>query len=147
MPMTHGALAKRDESDARHRAVATVVIADDNDHFRTGMVRALQRRADLELVHAVSDGAQALEAIRTLRPDLALIDARMPLVDGLLLTRTVRAEPGLAATRIVVLSARADDDFAAQALEAGAVGFLDKTQSRRDICDVVARLAVPRPEA
>lgn len=145
--MTHGALAKRDAADTRPRAVATVVLADDNDHFRTGMVRALQRRTDLELVHAVSDGAQALEAIRTLRPDLALIDARMPLVDGLLLTRTVRAEPGLTATRIVVLSARADDDFAAQALEAGAVGFLDKTQSRRDICDVVARLAVPRPEA
>jgi CheY-like chemotaxis protein len=147
MPMTHGALAKRDRPDARPRRVATIVIADDNDHFRAGMVRALQRRDDLELVHAVGDGAQALEAIRTLRPDLALIDARMPLVDGLLLTRTVRAEPALASTRIVVLSARADDEFAGQALEAGAVGFLDKTQSRRDICDVVARLAAPSPEA
>jgi CheY-like chemotaxis protein len=147
MPMTHGALAKRDRSDARHPGVATVVIADDNDHFRAGMVRALERRDDLELVHAVSDGAQALEVIRALHPDVALIDARMPLVDGLLLTRTVRAEPALAATRIVLLSARADDDFAAQALAAGAVGFLDKTRSRRDICDAVTRLAPPGPDA
>jgi CheY-like chemotaxis protein len=111
------------------------------------MVRALERRDDLELVHAVSDGAQALEVIRALRPDVALIDARMPLVDGLLLTRTVRAEPALTATRIILLSARADDAFTAEALDAGAVGFLDKTQSRRDICDAVTRLAPPRPDA
>jgi DNA-binding NarL/FixJ family response regulator len=147
MPMTHGALAKRERSDARPRAVASVVIADDNDHFRTGLVRTVERRADLRLVHAVTDGAQALDAIRALRPDVALIDARMPLVDGLTLTRMVQAEPSLAGTRVVVLSARADDAFVAQALEAGAAGFLDKSQSRRAICDVVARIAVPEPEA
>jgi DNA-binding NarL/FixJ family response regulator len=147
MPMTHGALAKRDRLDARNGDVATVVIADDNDHFRAGMVRALERRDDLELIHAVSDGAQALEVIRTLRPDVALIDARMPLVDGLLLTRTVRAEPALATTRIILLSARADAAFAAQALDAGAVGFLDKSRSRRDICDAVMSLAPPSPDA
>jgi CheY-like chemotaxis protein len=147
MPMTHGALAKRERHDARPRRVATVVIADDNDHFRTGMVRTLQRREDLELVHAAGDGAQALEAIRTLRPDVALVDARMPLVGGLLLTQTVRSEPGLASTQVVLLSARADAELVEQALAAGAVDVLDKARSRREICDVVARVGVPRPEA
>lgn len=144
--MTYGALANRDRSQCPRPGVATVVVADDNDHFRAGMVRSLQRRSDLELVHAVSDGAQALEAIRRLRPDVALVDARMPLVDGLTLTRTVRDDPTLAATHVVLLSARADDEYVGRALDAGAEAFLDKTVSRRAICDAVARVAAPRPE-
>jgi CheY-like chemotaxis protein len=142
--MNHGALVKGDTSDVAAVRPVSVVVADDNQYFRDGMVRVLGRRDDLELVAAVADGAQALQAIRALRPDVALIDARMPLLDGLGLAAMVTADPELAGTQIVLLSARADAEMEAQALAAGAVAFLDKTQPRRRICDVVAGVVTER---
>jgi CheY-like chemotaxis protein len=142
--MNHGALVKGDTPDVAPMRPVSVVVADDNQYFRDGMVRILGRRDDLELLAAVADGAQALEAIRALRPDVALVDARMPLLDGLGVATMVTADPELAGTQVVLLSARADDEMRAQALSAGAVEFLDKTQPRRRICDVVASVVRER---
>lgn len=143
--MHQSALAHHERPEAHRGRRPTVVIADDNEYFLGGMVRALRRRDDVELVRALSDGAQALRAIRELHPDVAVVDARMPVLDGLALARTVADDPALSDTRVVLLSARADDGMVADALEAGAARFLDKSRSRREICAVVAGLAAPRP--
>jgi CheY-like chemotaxis protein len=142
--MNHGALAKGDTSDVAATRGVSVVVADDNQYFRDGMVRSLARRDDIELLAAVPDGARALEAIRQLRPDVALVDARMPLLDGLGLAAMVTTDPELSGTMIVLLSARADAEMQAQALAAGAVAFLDKTQPRRRICDVLVSVVAER---
>lgn len=125
----------------------SIVIADDNVYFRAGMVRALNNRADFDVVADVDDGAQAFEAIRRLRPDVALLDARMPVLDGLALTEMLTADPDCADVRVVLLSARSDAVIAEEARIAGAEAFLDKTQPRRQIGDAilaVARRVVPR---
>jgi CheY-like chemotaxis protein len=142
--MNHGALAKGDTGGIAAMHPVSVVVADDNQYFRDGMVRILGRRDDLDLLAAASDGAQALEAIRATRPDVALVDARMPLLDGLALATMVSSDAELSATQIVLLSARADDEMRAQALAAGAVEFLDKTQPRRRICDVLVSVVAQR---
>jgi DNA-binding NarL/FixJ family response regulator len=131
---------RREGQDARERRV-TVLVADDNDRFRSGMVRALGRCADVLVVGDVVNGALALEATRALRPQVVLADARTPLLDGLEVARSVTSDPELDGTRVVLLSARHDRRLREDAEAAGAVACLDKSDSRRDICDAVLTLA------
>ncbi len=121
----------------------TVLVADDNDRFRSGMVRALGRLADVVVVGDVADGERALAVARELRPRIVLADARMPVVDGLEVARGVTADPALRGTLVVLLSARNDRRLRDDARAAGAVGCLDKSDSRREICDAVLALARP----
>lgn len=121
----------------------TVLVADDNDRFRSGMVRALSRRDRVEVVSDVENGARALEEIRTHRPRLVLVDARMPILDGLGVARAVTADPELGDVRVVILSARHDRVLSEDARTAGAVACLDKSDSRREICDAVLAFAGP----
>jgi len=125
----------------------TVVVADDNHHFRSGMVRALGNREDFTVLAQAEDGASAFEAIRRLRPDVALVDARMPVLDGFALTRLIRSDAACVGVTVVLLSARADDEVAGAALAAGAHAFIDKTQPRRLIGDAMlaALEQVPAP--
>lgn len=125
---------------AAHQRPVTVVVADDNHHFRSGIVRALGNRDDFTVLAHAEDGASALDAVRRLLPDIALVDARMPVLDGFALTRLIRSDPACVGVTVVLLSARADDDVAEAARVAGAHAFLDKTQPRRRIGD--AMLAV-----
>ncbi|MDO9407244.1 response regulator transcription factor [Patulibacter sp.] len=127
------------ETDRDERV--TVLVADDNDRFRSGMVRALGRFPDMVVVGDVVNGALALEAIRELRPRMVLADARMPLVDGLEVARGVTADPSLSETRVVLLSARHDRCLSEDARAAGAVDCLDKNDSRREICEAVLSIA------
>lgn len=115
----------------------SVVVADDNHHFRSGMVRALGNRDDFTVVAHAEDGATALDAIRRLQPDVALVDARMPVLDGFALTKAIRADPTCAAVTVVLLSARADDEVTDAARAAGAHAFLVKTLPRRQIGDAM----------
>jgi CheY-like chemotaxis protein len=133
------------DSDAVTHVVApiTVLVADDNERFRGGMVRALSRREGVQVVADVENGALALEQIRALRPQLVLVDARMPVVDGLTVARTVSADPDLSATKVLLLSARHDRVLVEDARVAGAVACLDKSDSRREICDAVLAFAPP----
>ncbi len=124
----------------------TVVVADDNHHFRSGIVRALSNRDDFTVVAHAEDGAVALDAIRRLRPDVALLDARMPVLDGFELAAAIARDPACADVTIVLLSARSDAEIADAAYAAGAHAFLDKTQPRRRIGDaLLAALERPRP--
>lgn len=121
----------------------TVIVADDNERFRSGIVRALRRRPDVEVLSDVENGANALRDIRALRPRLVLVDARMPILDGLGVAREVTADPDLRDVRVVLLSARHDRLLTEDARVAGAVACLDKSDSRREICDAALSFAGP----
>ena len=104
----------------------TVPVADGQEMVRAGFAMILDAREDLEVVASCADGVQALEAARRLRPDVALLDVRMPRLDGLEVTRLL-AGPGVPdPVRVVVVTTFDLDEYVYAALRAGAVGFLLK---------------------
>jgi two-component system nitrate/nitrite response regulator NarL len=116
-----------------------VVVADDHPLFREGIERAVRGRPDLELVGAVGDGREALDRIRALAPDVAVLDLRLPGLDGLkVLNALVRDR---APTRVLLLSATADPGVVYRAVEGGAAGYFRKEADRDAILDAVAAIA------
>jgi DNA-binding NarL/FixJ family response regulator len=103
-----------------------VLIADDQQLVRAGFALILKPHADLEVVGEAADGAEAVALAAQRRPDVILMDVRMPGMDGLEATRRVLAEPALAGTRVLVLTTFDLDDYVYDALRAGASGFLLK---------------------
>ncbi|MCW3038655.1 MAG: two component transcriptional regulator, LuxR family [Solirubrobacterales bacterium] len=118
----------------------TVLIADDSDAYRAGIARAVRAHADLELVGEVDGGDAALDAITRLAPDIALLDVRMPGLDGLEVCQRVRAMSPPADTKVVLLSAYMDATVVARAREVGADAYLSKAASRREICSEAVRV-------
>ncbi|NHN57071.1 response regulator transcription factor [Calidifontibacter sp. DB0510] len=98
-----------------------VLLADDQEMVRMGFAMILDRAGGIEVVAQCSDGAEAVEAIRRLRPDVSLLDIRMPKLDGLAVTTQV-AE----LTRVVIVTTFDHDDYVDAALANGATGFLLK---------------------
>ena len=119
-----------------------VVVADDHPLFRGAVVRAVRERAEFELVGEAADGRSALAAIRELEPAVALLDVKMPGLDGLQVLNAVRRD-GLA-TRVILLSAYLDGTTAFEAVAQGAAAFLSKDADQQVIIDTVA--AVSRGE-
>jgi two-component system nitrate/nitrite response regulator NarL len=122
-----------------------VLVADDHPLFREGVERAVRARPDLELVAAAGDGREALDAIRAMAPDVALLDLRLPGLDGLKVLHALIRD-GLS-TRVVFLSAAGDPATVEAALAAGAAGYFAKETEREVILDGVAaaaRGAAPR---
>ena len=107
-----------------------IVVADDNADMRQYLRRLLGGRYE---VHAVSDGRQALETIRLLRPTLLLADVMMPVLDGFGLLRAVRNDPALAIMPIILLSARAGEESRVEGLQAGADDYLVKPFTAREL--------------
>jgi DNA-binding NarL/FixJ family response regulator len=103
-----------------------VVIADDQALVRAGFSALLADADGLDVVGEAADGAEAVSLARALRPDIVLMDVRMPGVDGLAATAQITADPELAATRVIVLTTFELDDYVFGALRAGASGFLLK---------------------
>ena len=99
----------------------SVVLADDQEMVRSGFAMILSQASDIEVVGQAGDGVTAVDLIRTLRPDVALLDIRMPRLDGLDVARLV-AE----LTRGVIVTTFGEDDYVDRALSLGAVGFLLK---------------------
>jgi DNA-binding NarL/FixJ family response regulator len=104
--------------------VIRVLIVDDHAVVRGGLQRLLAGVADFEVVGAVADGAAAVIAAEHFRPDVVIMDLSMPVLDGVEATRRLRAVTP--AARVVVLTSTFDRGRIAEALEAGAVGFLLK---------------------
>jgi DNA-binding NarL/FixJ family response regulator len=104
----------------------TVVIADDQTLMRSGLRMLLDRSEGVTVVGEASDGHGAVQMVRERRPDVALMDIRMPGIDGIEATRRIVAEPGLA-TKILVLTTYDLDEYVYHAVRAGASGFLLKT--------------------
>lgn len=106
-----------------------VALVDDQALFRAGIRMLVDSQPDLEVVAEASDGREALAAVRTSRPDVVLMDIRMPVMDGLAATAELLAdpqEPGAPAPRIVMLTTFDLDEAAARAIRQGASGFLLK---------------------
>ncbi|WP_433545362.1 response regulator [Streptomyces sp. CA-294286] len=109
----------------RDRAVR-VLLADDQTLVRAGFRSILSDEDDIEVVGEASDGEQAVALARELRPDVVLMDIRMPGTDGLEATRRIFADPRLTDVRVVILTTFDVDDYVYGALRAGASGFLLK---------------------
>jgi DNA-binding NarL/FixJ family response regulator len=116
-----------------------VVIADDQALVRGGFHSILAGQHDIEVVGEAEDGNAAVELTERLRPDVVLMDIRMPGMDGLEATRRIAAE-GIA-TRVLVLTTFDVDDYVYAAMKAGASGFLLKTAPPRQLADAVRTIA------
>src|ERR671917_249737 len=103
----------------------SVIIADDQELVRTGFRAILGSEPDIEVVGEAGDGRQAIEAAGRLRPDVVLMDIRMPMLDGLEATRRIVASSD-APPGVLVLTTFDDDEYLFDALRAGASGFLLK---------------------
>ncbi|MEW2221708.1 response regulator transcription factor [Streptomyces sp. NPDC006990] len=103
-----------------------VLIADDQEMVRRSMRRILEQQADIEVVGEAADGAEALEAAIRLRPDVALLDVRMPRADGLEVTRRLLAPAAGFPGRVVIVTTFDLDEYVYPALRYGASGFLLK---------------------
>lgn len=116
-----------------------VLVADDHPLFREGIVRAVKERPDLELVGEAADGRQALELIREQTPDVAVLDIRMPALEGTQVLRALRRDE--CATEVVFLSAFLEPELAYRTVAEGAKGYLSKEASRQEICDAIVTVA------
>ncbi|CAL9343876.1 response regulator [Streptomyces sp. enrichment culture] len=103
-----------------------VLLVDDQPLIRSGFRALLDLEDDIEVVAEASDGAEGLELAAQHLPDVALIDIRMPVLDGIETTRRIAADPALASVRVVVLTNYGLDEYVLDALRAGAAGFLVK---------------------
>ncbi|MFH9012747.1 response regulator [Streptomyces sp. NPDC017943] len=103
-----------------------VLLADDQALLRATFRILVDSCPDMEVVAEASDGAEAVELARAHRPDIVLMDIRMPGTDGLTATSVLCADPELSATRVLILTTFETEDYVAQALRAGASGFLGK---------------------
>jgi DNA-binding NarL/FixJ family response regulator len=118
-----------------------VVIADDQALVRAGFRSLLDAADDIEVVAEAGDGHDAVAAVRTTRPDVVLMDIRMPGLDGLAATRTITTDPDLVDTRVVVLTTFELDEYVFEALRAGASGFLTKGVEPDELRDAVRTVA------
>ncbi|WP_245819923.1 response regulator transcription factor [Rhodococcoides yunnanense] len=116
-----------------------VLVVDDDALVRSGLSMILQSDSDIIVVGEAADGQKGVEAARTLRPDVVLMDIRMPLMDGLTATEMLRSDAGSSA--ILVLTTFDTDEYLLRALRLGANGFLLKDTPPRDIIDAVKRVS------
>jgi two-component system nitrate/nitrite response regulator NarL len=120
-------------------ARVSVYVGEDHPIYLEGLVRALTQRAEFEVVGSSGDGRHALEEIRRLAPDVAVLDENMPGLRGNEVLHALSRD-GLA-TRVVMLSASVDSAVVFRAVANGVRGFLTKDSDRATICDAVAAVA------
>jgi two-component system nitrate/nitrite response regulator NarL len=119
-----------------------IIVADDHPLFREAIARAVRERPEFELVAEAADGRAALEAIRTHQPDVAVLDVKMPELDGLRVLNAVTRDA--LPTRVVLLTAFTDGTTAFEAVAGGAAAFVTKDAERARLLDTIA--AVSRGE-
>jgi DNA-binding NarL/FixJ family response regulator len=118
-----------------------VLIADDQDLIRIGLRTLLTSEDDMTVVAEAADGLAALERTRELRPDVVLMDIRMPGIDGIEATRRIAADPALSGTRVVVLTTFEIDAYVFDALRHGASGFLTKDTKPAELVRAIRLVA------
>lgn len=112
-----------------------VVVADDQGMVRRGLVSLLGMEPDIEVVGEAADGEEAVRLIQQLKPDVALLDIRMPVMDGIEAMRRLTA--AAVPTRLLALTTFDLDEYVFQALKAGASGFLLKDASVEDLAAAI----------
>ena len=116
-----------------------IIVADDQELVREGITAILEAEADIDVVGSAADGAEALGLVHAVQPDVALMDIRMPEVDGVEATR--RIVQGGSATRVLMLTTFATDANVVAALRAGASGFLLKDAPKASLLTAVRAVA------
>lgn len=112
--------------DGAGGSVIRVLLADDQSLVRAGFKALLDAQADLEVAGEAADGEEAVRKVRELRPDVVLMDIRMPLLDGLAATRRLTDDPDLKDVKVVMLTTFELDEYVFEAIRSGASGFLVK---------------------
>ena len=118
-----------------------VAVADDQPLIRTGLRTMIDHAADLDLVGEAEDGEQAVALARHQRPDVLLMDIRMPRLDGIEATRRITGDASLAGVRVVVLTTFDADENVHAAIRAGASGFLLKDAAPEAVLDAIRVVA------
>jgi DNA-binding NarL/FixJ family response regulator len=118
-----------------------VVLAEDQAIVRAGFRSLLDSRPDIEVVGEAATGAEALEQVRAQRPDVVVMDIRMPGMDGLEATHRITSDPALDRTRVLVLTTFELDEYVFGALDAGASGFLLKGGEPADLIHAIRVIA------
>jgi DNA-binding NarL/FixJ family response regulator len=121
--------------------VIRVAVADDQALVRSGFTMLLGGETDIEVVGQAPNGAEAVPLVASERPDVVLMDVRMPVMDGLEATRRITGDPDLAETRVVILTTFDLDEYVHEALRAGASGFLLKDTLPVDLLNAVRVVA------
>ena len=119
-----------------------VLIVDDHPAYRDGLKAVINRQADMEVVGVAEDGEKAVALTRELRPDVILMDVKMPVMDGAEATSRIMAEmPGM---KILALSIYADDGFMASMMQAGVLGYILKGCDSDELSGAIRKVAGPR---
>jgi DNA-binding NarL/FixJ family response regulator len=124
-PQPGGGFSRVRSTAAEHRVIR-VLLADDQALIRAGFHVLLESAEGIEVIGEAEDGAQAVELAHRHRPDVVLMDIRMPGVDGLEATRRIDADDSLAGVKVLILTTFESDEYVYEALQAGASGFLVK---------------------
>lgn len=122
-------------STAEHSGVIRILTVDDHQLLREGIAAVLETQEDMTLIGQASNGHEAIESFRRLRPDVTLMDLRMPDMSGIEAISAIRRE--FANARIIVLTTYAGDAQAAAALKAGAAGYLLKNLVRKELIETI----------
>jgi DNA-binding NarL/FixJ family response regulator len=118
-----------------------IVLVDDQELVRAGLRPLAQHDGDIEVVGEAGDGRTGLALVRELRPDVVLMDVRMPRMDGLEATRAIVADPFLTDVRVLVLTTFDEDEHVFAAIRAGASGYLLKDVSPADLRAAIRTVA------
>jgi DNA-binding NarL/FixJ family response regulator len=116
-----------------HDVPVKVLLVDDEGLVRSGFRSLLEAEEDIEVVGEATNGAQAVELVRATRPDVVLMDIRMPTMDGIEATRVISTTRGLERVRILILTTYDTDAYVFEGLQAGASGFLLKDAGPADL--------------
>lgn len=120
-----------------------LLLADDHTLVRQGLRKILEERPDWEVVEEVGDGREAVRAAVEQKPDVAIIDAAMPLLNGIDATQQIVKR--VPATRVLMLSMHSDDAYLTRALQAGATGYILKDSAGKDLLKGVEAVSTGKP--
>jgi DNA-binding NarL/FixJ family response regulator len=121
--------------------VIRVLVADDQTLVRLGLKVLLESEDDLELAGEAEDGRAALQLVRAARPDVVLMDIRMPVMDGIDALRAIVADPNLDGTRVIMLTTFELDEYVFESLRIGASGFLIKDSEPSELLHAIRVVA------